>query len=264
LAKNPYSRGEFTKALVLNALLDPFNVALLAVMLVGGIALGTLATLGPVAGLVYLAAVVRTFFDEQAADKVLEREKAKRKQALESGKRKVDPRALAPPIARLLHEARVREQRVADAIAASELPYEEVAAEVDAFLAAMDSTALRAQGLYAALSDTPPAEVEKRLAAVRRGGLAETRDLEAALDAQLTTLRRMERQLQRFFTEMERLLVELDTVRGQVVSMSVSAGATGQEQLAADVRGLRERMGAVSEGMAEAYEEERGPGLTAT
>jgi hypothetical protein len=257
LAKNPYSRGEFTRALVLNALLDPFNVALLAAMLVAGIALGTLSILGPVAALVYLGAAGRTFFDEKSADKVLERERAKRKGALESGKKKkVDSKALAPPIARLLHEARVREQRVAEAIEASELPYEEVTAEVDAFLAAMDATAVRAQGLYAALEDTPPVEVQKRLAAVREGGLPETRELESALDVQLTTLSRMQRQLKRYFTEMERILVELDTVRGQVVSMSVSAGATGQEQLAADVRGLRERMGAVSEGMAEAYESE--------
>jgi hypothetical protein len=264
LAKNPYSRGEFTKALVVNALLDPFNVGLLAVMLVAGIALGTLPILGPVAAVVYLAAAARTFFDEQAADKVLERERDKRRRSLKSGKKKVEPKMLAPPIARLLNEARVREQRVAQAIRDSELPYEEVAAEVDAFLDAMDATAVRAHNLYAALADTPPVRVEKRLAAVRAGGLPETRELDAALDVQLTTLRRMERQLKRYFTEMERILVELETVRGQVVSMSVSAGATGQEQLAADVRGLRERMGAVSEGMAEAYEEDSGQGLTAT
>lgn len=256
MAKNPYSRGEYTRALVLNALMHPFNVGLLAVMLTAGILLGTLPVLGPIAALIYLGAAGRTFFDEKEADKVLEREKAKRKQALGAARPKVDPRTLAPPIARLVHDARVREQRVAEAIERSQLPYDEVTVEVDAFTDAIDATAARAQLLYEALSDTPPVEVEKRLAAVRQGNLPETRELQGALEAQLATMRRMERQLNRFFAEMERLLVELDTVRGQVLSMSVSADRTQQEQLAADVRGLREQMGAVADGMAEAYESE--------
>jgi hypothetical protein len=251
--KNPYSRGEFTRALVLNALMHPFNVGLLALMLTAGILLHTLPVLGPVAALIYLGAAGRTFFDEKEADKVLVRERAQRK-GIE--KPRVQPGSFAPPIARLVQEARVREQRVAEAIQRSALPYEEVATEVDAFIDSMDATAGRAQLLYEALSDTPPAEVEKRVAAVRQGNLPETRELQGALEVQLETMRRMERQLNRFFTEMERLLVELDTVRGQVVSMSVSADRGQQEQLAADVRGLRERMGAVADGMAEAYEGE--------
>jgi hypothetical protein len=251
-AKNPYSRGEFTQALVLNALMHPFNVGLLAAVTVAAIVLGS-TPLGVIGALLYLGSAGRTFFDEKEADKVLERERAERK-GIE--KPRAEPGTFAPPIARLAQDARVREQRVAEAIQRSELPYDEVGAEVDAFIDAMDSTAKRAQLLYEALSDTPPAEVEKRLAAVRQGNLPETRELQAALEVQLETMRRMERQLNRFFTEMERLLVELETVRGQVVSMSVSADRGQQEQLAADVRGLRERMGAVAEGMAEAYESE--------
>ena len=65
----------------------------------------------------------------------------------------------------------------------------------------------------------------------------------------------MERQLQRFFTEMERLLVELDTVRGQIVSVSAAEGAGQSDQLASEVRALREEMGAIADGMAAAYED---------
>jgi hypothetical protein len=256
MAKNPYSRGEFTRALVLNALLHPFNVGLLALMLVAGIALGQPVILGAIGALLYAGSSARTFFDEQEADKVLERERGKRRKPVGEGRPKVDPAALAPPIARLVREARVRERRVVDAIERSALPYEEVAAEVDAFTTAIDATALRAQSLYEALRDTPPVEVQKRLVAVREGNLPETRGLQGALEVQLTTMQRMERQLQRFFGEMERLLVELETVRGQVVSMAASADRSQQDQLAADVRGLRERMGAVADGMAEAYETE--------
>ena len=64
----------------------------------------------------------------------------------------------------------------------------------------------------------------------------------------------MERQLQAFYDEMEKILVELDTVRGNLVSVSASTDAANQQQLAADVRGLREEVGALADGMSEAYE----------
>ena len=50
------------------------------------------------------------------------------------------------------------------------------------------------------------------------------------------------------------MTVELDTIRGSLVSLSASEGADSQERLAGDVRALRERMGTVADGMAEAYE----------
>ena len=53
----------------------------------------------------------------------------------------------------------------------------------------------------------------------------------------------MEKQLDRFFDEMERILVELDTVRSQLVSVSASSESGVQTELAADVRALRERVG---------------------
>ena len=64
----------------------------------------------------------------------------------------------------------------------------------------------------------------------------------------------MQAQLSRFGDEMERILVELDTIRGQAVSVSASTGAAKGHELAGDVRSLREQMGAVADGMAEAYE----------
>jgi hypothetical protein len=67
-------------------------------------------------------------------------------------------------------------------------------------------------------------------------------------------LRRMEAQLQRFYDEMERVLVELDTVRGNLVSASASTERANQERLAGEVRTLREEVGAVAAGMSEAYE----------
>ena len=76
----------------------------------------------------------------------------------------------------------------------------------------------------------------------------------AALTNQLKVQRKMERQLQAFYDEMEKILIELDTVRGNLVSVSASTDAANQQQLAADVRGLREEVGALADGMSEAYE----------
>jgi hypothetical protein len=248
--RRPYSRGEFNRALIANAMLAPFNIVLLAVMLIAGIVLGILVPVLPVAAVVYFAAAARTYFDDDAASKVLERERSKHRKGVE--RRRALPEDLAPEIARLVEAAREREAKIRTAIERAELPYEEVAAEVDGFVAATEGTARRAQLLHEALADTPPDRVAARLRQVQ--GDPEKAQLAEALDTQLETLQRMERQLDRFYGELERIIVELDTVRSQLVSMSASTETAQQDRLAGEVRELRERMGAVAEGMAAAYE----------
>jgi hypothetical protein len=252
MERRPYSRGEYNRALIANALLSPFNIVLLATILIVGILLGIVVPLLPVAVVVYLAGAARTYFDDDAAQKVLERERTRRS-ASASGRAKALPQQkLAPPIAQLVDEARRREVRIRDAIERAELPYDEVATEVDGFLVATEGTARRAQLLYEALEDTPPERVAARLESVRSD--PERAELADALSTQLETLQRMERQLARFYAELERIIVELDTVRSQLVSMSASTETAQQDRLAGEVRELRERMGAVAEGMAAAYE----------
>jgi chromosome segregation ATPase len=248
--RRPYSRSEFNRALIANALTQPFNVVLLAAVLIAGLLLDAFLLTLPVALVVYGIAAARTYFDEDEASKVLEEEKGKRRKALEAGR--LDPRGLADPISRLLTAARQREARIRDAIERAELPYEEVSAEVDRFIRAMEDGGRRAQLLYEALSETPPSWVEQRLGQVR--GDPSKAELTAALENQLSVLRRMEAQLQRFYDEMERVLVELDTVRGNLVSVSASTERANQERLAGEVRSLREEVGAVAAGMSEAYE----------
>jgi chromosome segregation ATPase len=250
----PYDRGRFNRALITNALLDPFNVVLLAVVLIAGILLGVFAFTVPVAAILYAAGAARTYFDEDAANKVLERERAEHRKRLEAGRVVLKPADFAPPIRSLIEQARAREARISDAIARAELPYDEVSEEIDRFVAAMESTATRAQLLWEALSDTPPERVQARLEQVKAENDPSKAELVDALAAQLTTLQRMEKQLERFFSEMERILVELDTVRSQLVSVSASSESAQQTELAADVRALRERVGASAEGMAAAFE----------
>jgi hypothetical protein len=251
--RRPYSRSEYNRALIANALLAPFNIVLLAVMLIAGILIGILVPVLPVAAVVYFAAVARTYFDDDAAQKVLERERQKRREIAEGARRRRQPQVLALPIAKLVEEARERERRIHNAIERAELPYTEVAAEVDGFVTGMEDTARRAQLLYEALDDTPPGRVEARLRQVQ--GDPDKKELAEALTTQLATLRRMERQLDRFYGELERIIVELDTVRSQLVSMSATTETAQQDRLAGEVRELRERMGAVADGLAAAYEQ---------
>ena len=251
----PYSRSDYNRALIANAMLNTFNVAVLAGMLIAGVLLGAFLLVLPVALVVYGIAAARTYFDEDESNKVLERERGQRRKRLD--KARLDPSNLAPPIHELMQGAFERERRVRDAINRAELPYQEVSDEVDRFIRAMEGTAARAQLLYEALSESPPSWVEERLRQVQ--GDPAKAELASALESQLKVQRRMEGQLQRFFTEMERVLVELDTVRGNLVSVSASTEAATQQQLAAEVRGLREEVGALAEGMSEAYEEPKLP-----
>jgi hypothetical protein len=250
--RKPYGRGEFNRALIANAAFAPFNVAVLTVLLVVGILAGALPILAPVAAVLYLAGAARTYLDEDVADKVLARERAQRRRRLEGARPKLDERRLTPGIARLVHESRVREDRIRAAIEQADLPYEEVATVVDRFVAAMEDTARRAQLLADALADSPPEQVRARLRQVQ--GDPAKAELTDALTSQLETLERMQGQLERFGTEMERILVELDTIRGQIVSVSASTGTAKGQELAGEVRALREQMGAVADGMAEAYD----------
>jgi hypothetical protein len=258
-ARRPYSRDEYNRALVGNALLDPFAIVLLSVLVIAGLLLGAVGLLLPVGLVLYGAAAARAYFDEDVANKVLEREREKRRKALGGGAPRVNPGTLAPPIAGLLSGALHREGRIRDAVESAELPYTEVLDEVERFVRAMEGTARRAQLLYDALIENPPPNVEARLAQLARENDPARQELVQALTHQLTVLRRMEGQLRAFYDQMEKILVELDTVRGNLVSVSASTDAANQQELAAEVRGLREEVGALAEGMSEAYDQKANP-----
>ena len=246
----PYSRGDYNRALIVNALTVPFHVILLAAALIVGLLVEAFVPVALIGLAVYAVAALRTYFDEDEATKVLERERAKRRKELQ--RPAVDLRRLTSTIAGTVQRAHDRRARINEAIDSAQLPYEEVATEVDRFVAAIEHTALRAQLLFEALSDNPPHVVAQRLQQVQ--GDPGRADLAHALGEQLAVHQRMEAQLQRFYDQMERLLVELDTVRAHLVSMSASTDAANQQELAADVRGLNEEVGALAAGMSEAYE----------
>jgi hypothetical protein len=250
----PYSREEYAGALVANAVAKPFNVALgVATIAAAAFVAQATFTVALVVGLViYAIAAARTFFDADEAQAVLARERGERRQALAGGRPRMDPGTLAPDVRRPLLAAREIEARIRDAIERAELPYTEVSTEVDALVTLMDQSAGRAQLLYEALSESPPERVEARLRELDGSGKAELID---ALSQQLAVQRKMQSQLARFYDEMERMVVELDTIRGSLVSVSASTDAGNQQRIAGDVRSLRDELGALASGMSEAFEE---------
>jgi hypothetical protein len=241
-------------ALIANALLHPFNIVLLAAMLIAGSAFGALHYVVPAAVVIYLAAVAFTYVDKEQQSQVAQRERAKQRRQVDKPKKRLDPSVFAPPIADLLIQALDREKRIRAAIERAERPYSEVSAEVDTFLTTIRQVAGRADLLYEELKDAPPGDIETRLAGLRRREPGK-RDLIGALTRQLDVQRTMETQLQRFYEQMEQTLVELDLVRSRVISASASGEGTSEESLAADVRSLRDDMGEVGAGMAAAYEQ---------
>ena len=157
---------------------------------------------------------------------------------------------LAPPIARHVDAAHRIQAGIAAAVQRAELPYTAVSQEVNSLVGELDRSALRAQLLYEALSETPVASVEQRLSKVAE---LEQPELAMALREQLIAQRRMQAQLREFDGGLERMVIELDTVRSNLVSAAASGDAHNQERLAERVRALRDEVSAVSEGMDAGY-----------
>ena len=249
--RKPYSRDEFAVALVGNAAAKPFNVALLVGTMAAGVLVGSNVLLALVAALVvYAIAMAWTFFDEEEADAVLERLRAERRHALSASTKRLEARTLAPEVRGHLLAARRIEARIREAIERAELPYEEVTTEVDALVTLMELSASRAQLLYEALTESPPSLVASRLLELEGSGKTE---LIEALEHQLKIQLRMEAQLQSFYDEMERIVVEFDSIRGSLISVSASTDVGNQQRLAGDVRALRDELGSLADGMREAF-----------
>jgi hypothetical protein len=251
--ERPPTRAELNRLLIANALTKPWpNIVVPAAVAVGGIALGVTALGLIVAVIAWLALAVTTYLDADEAERVSGRLRARRRAALDARTPRVRPEQLAPPIAQHLNKVLEQETRIRDAIERADLPFEEVSQEVDGFVRVAERTAGRAQLLYEYLADEDPRRVAARLEEVSAD--PDKKPLAEALTVQVEALRRVQRKLDEFYTEMERVAVELGSIRGQLLSVSAASESAGQQELAAGVRDLREQMGAVADGMSEALD----------
>jgi hypothetical protein len=258
--RKPVTRKDLQRELTLNAATKPLNVAVGAAVAIAGFALGTFWLL-PVAVVVYIALAVVTFFDTSEAQKVSDRVYGRDPDSL----RKVEQsRALkmgnyAPEIAAQLGSALDQERQIRQVIADADLPFEQVSGEVDALVRAVEKIADRAQKVHAFLGTQDRAAVERRLRELQSGGDdladADREQLTKALEGQLQAIDALTRQLSRFRAEMEHTSTTLQTIYAQLVQMSVTTDAVGEQQIADQVRSLREQVGAAAQGIAEAYDE---------
>ncbi|MEA2475366.1 MAG: hypothetical protein QOE06_3281 [Thermoleophilaceae bacterium] len=254
--QRPPTRAELNRLLVGNALVKTWpNVLLPIGLAVAGLLVGLHAVLIlPIAVVAWLALSAVTYLDGDEAKAVADRDRARRRGALDGGRR-VDLRTLAPPVAAHLEQVLSQEANIRGAIQRADLPFAEVSDEVDTFVRAAEKTAQRAQLLYEYLAEQDPRQVELRMTQVRNDPDPSKKALADALHTQVQAMRRAEKELDAFYTEMERIGVELGNIRGQLLSVSAASEGATQRQLASDVRDLREQMGAVADGMNEALAE---------
>ena len=109
----------------------------------------------------------------------------------------------------------------------------EFAGHAAALLAAFEHAAARAALLREALADTPPERIERRHAEVRGGQDPGKAKLVAALARHLAVQRRMQAALAAYDADTERILIELETVRGRILALGVADDVAAGERLAA-------------------------------
>lgn len=249
------TRDRLRRELALNAATKPVTIVVPTVVAVVGFFLGAWWLIG-LAAVLYVGLALVTFFDRNEAKRVGQAAYAQARRPRErAGGR------FSPEIERPLAAARIEEERIRAAIAGARVPFSEVSVEVDTLMGEMDRIAGKAQGVHDYLSAQDPTATRRRLRELRSGrgaGEGETaraRERAAeALEDRLEVGEALANELERFFAEMEHLAASLGVVHGQLVRMNVAEEAGLQEDLAGEVRDLRERVGAVAEGLSAAFE----------
>jgi hypothetical protein len=249
------TRGALARRLAVNAATKPLNVAVLGGLVVVGIVLNLVVVVGAIAIVAYLVLVALTFFDAEEAERVgneLYAGGRDRTPALDVG-------TLEPRIAALVQQARETAAGIRDAIAQADHPFDDVAADVDALVAAMDTSARRAQLISSTLAGQARAGqdvagLERTIADLRgRAEDADVRALVADLEAQRDATARLEDRLERFEVGMRRICASLGLLRTRLVEMSASEEEAAQRELARQSRELRERTDLLAEAMAEVF-----------
>jgi len=250
------TRGALARRLAVNAATKPLNVAVLGGLIAVGIVLNLVVVVGAIAIVAYLVLVALTFFDADEAERI--------GNELYAGRRPdttptLDVGTLEPRIAALVQQARETAAGIRDAIAQADHPFDDVAADVDALVTAMDTSARRAQLISSTLAEQARAGqdvagLERTIADLRgRADDADVRALVADLEAQRDATARLEDRLERFEVGMQRICASLGLLRTRLVEMSASEEEAAQRELARQSRELRERTDLLAEAMAEVF-----------
>jgi hypothetical protein len=248
MADKPVTRSELRRELAVNAATKPLTIAAPAAVLVVGLLLHVLVVGIPIAIAVYVALFLQTFFDEQEAEQVGRGVygQAKPRTAL-------DAATLDPEIARPLVQARETAAAIRVAVEQADQPLDDVVADVDALVTAMETSARRAQLISTTLKGQDLGALEARIARHADGQDPDVQALVRDLRAQRESVIRLQDRLDRFGVGMERICVSLGLLRTRVAEMSASEEEAAQRELGAQARELRERTDLLAESMAEAF-----------
>jgi chromosome segregation ATPase len=250
------TRGALARRLAVNAATKPLNVAVLGGLIVAGIVLDLVVVVGAIAIVAYLVLVALTFFDSEEAERVGNELYAGRRPAKAA---ELDVGTLEPRIAALVEQARATAAGIHEAIAQADHPFDDVSADVDALVSAMDTSARRAQLISTTLAGQARAGqdvagLDRTIAGLReRTDDADVRALVADLEAQREATKRLEERLERFEVGMRRICASLGLLRTRLVEMSASEEEAAQRELARQSRELRERTDVLAEAMAEVF-----------
>lgn len=250
----PPTRAEINRALLVNAATKPVNILVPAAIAVVGIVLGYWWIALVIAIPAFIALCVVTYLDGDEAEQVGSELRGKRADGLPAAER-LDPSKLAPPIAQQVRAALAEDQRIRQAIEQADLPLNEVSSEVDGLVRALETMARRAQTLWDYLATQNPQAIQARIAQLEHDGGAEGKPICDALRQQLEALTSLDKQLQKFFAQMEHIVASLGTMNAQVLRMSFASETDSEDQLAGQARELREQVNAIADGMSEVYQQ---------
>ena len=251
MERRPVTRGDLGRELAVNAALKPLNIAAPAVVVVVGLVLGVPLIAVPVAVLLYVVLCLQTFFDSREAEKVgraAYAEARPRRPAL-------DASTLAPEIARPLEQARATAAAIRRAVAEADQPLDDVVAEVDGLVSAMETSARRAQLIASTLAEGQDVRsIDRDIARRSSSTDPDVQALVRDLQAQRASIVRLQDKLDRFQVGMERICASLALLRTSVAEMSASEEEAAQRDLTAQARELRERTDLLAQSMSEAFE----------
>src|SRR5512133_355442 len=249
------TRGALARKLAVNAATKPLNIAVLGGLIVAGIVLDLAFVVGAIAIVAYLVLVALTFFDAEEAERIGAEAYAGRRRPVAA----LDLGTLEPRIAALVSQARETAAGTREAIAQADHPFDDVASDVDALVAAMDTSARRAQLISSTLTEQERngqdvGSLQRRIDDLRRRAQdADVRALIGDLEAQREATVRLRDRLERFEVGMERICASLGLLRTRLVEMSASEEEAAQRELARQSRELRERTDLLAEAMAEVF-----------
>jgi hypothetical protein len=192
----------------------------------------------------WLALVGLTFFDEREAERVGERMRAgRRAPTLEAA----EPGAFAPAIAGRVRAALAARAAIRAAVEESPAALEDVTAEVDGLVAAMQDDARRAQRIHEFLASESVSELEGRIAA------EPSDEVRGALEAKRDALVRLRQRFDRMLAELDHVVITLQTVQAEILATE----GIDDRALAGQVSELRTNVQLIAAGLEEAFAETR-------